>query len=556
MKLWAAEKGMRVAVDRMGSGTVTKVTGTGVMVHLDQYAIEVEVQKDWMRPIEDGSTQGVSMNNGDTEGSGINAKGDTTREAVGKSVENTTNDKDSPPVKPKEDEEKSYSTAARMIMGAMGIPSTGAKKPAAPKPEEGKSPVEENPASISIPPVNKEGRSPEVASAPSKSSTNPKQLQARRALESLRFGLVPHGHIESLTLGYNDLRKWVVNCLPESRDDAPGLYKVVGPFGTGKSHTMEVIRHLAEKEGYLTAKAEIDGQTISLSEPAKLLHTLSSSLSGESFHSEFPLVHLHEQLLERKEAVEIFREFGLLKSNNNLNSIEKMRKAGILEMYDTILESILSGSDEYSVSVIQRKIEQELTNLRGGINFAAPISRFIYMKSSDFIEALVSISLMAYMSGYKGLVIMLDEFEVETNAPRMKFEKVVNQVRLLSEYVQGKLSQKFPSAPLTLFIGTVGQVNNRAEAWIDSHIQSIKGAEYKLRAWNQEERLELSEKIYQLYQHAYGVTDGYDRALAMGLENHLTKDGEDSGLIRRFIKWYVAFLDMKYGPPGRVYEPK
>ncbi|NHN34379.1 BREX system ATP-binding domain-containing protein [Paenibacillus agricola] len=554
MKLWVAEKGMRVAVDRMGTGTVTKVTGTGVMVHLDQYSIEVEVQKDWMTLIDVDGTQEVSVNNTDTEGIGTKAKGDAIGETVGGPEGNTTNVKNSHSSEPKVEEVKSYSSAARVIMGAMGIPDIAVKKPTIPvKTEAGSSSGEGQPANTTVSAENNEGQTTVASSsAPINSSIDPKQLQARRALESLRFGLVPHGHIESLTLGYNELRSWVVNCLPDSRDDAPGLYKVVGPFGTGKSHTMEVIRHLAEKEGYLTAKAEVDGQTISLSEPAKLLHTLCGTLAGSGFHSEVPLVHLFERLLENGETDEIFRRFGMSKSFDNMNTIERMRQAEILELYDTIIESILTGSDEYSVSEVEGKIQRERANLRWGVNLRSPISRTVSMRAIDFIEALVSISLLARMAGYKGLVIMLDEFEVETTATRMKFERVVNQVRLLSEYIIGRLSNKLPAAPLTVFFGTVGQINNRAEAWIDSHVQSVEGATYRLRTWNQEERLELSEKIYHLYRHAYGVTEAYDRGLAIGLESHLTKDGEDSGLIRRFIKWYVAFLDMKYGPPGRA----
>ena len=84
------------------------------------------------------------------------------------------------------------------------------------------------------------------------------KFQQVKALEALRFGLVPESHLECLTVGYQDMVRWIGNCLPtrECR-----IHELCGPFGTGKSHTLAVVRQIALDQGYLAAKIEIDGKS-------------------------------------------------------------------------------------------------------------------------------------------------------------------------------------------------------------------------------------------------------------------------------------------------------
>src|SRR5690606_6763301 len=98
--------------------------------------------------------------------------------------------------------------------------------------------------------------------------------------EALRFGLVPHAHLEELTIGIAQLDAWVTSRLPHTNGGAPKVSEVCGPFGTGKSHMMAVVRHAASKNNYLTARVEIDGQNVTLSDPERLLYALWSTLEG------------------------------------------------------------------------------------------------------------------------------------------------------------------------------------------------------------------------------------------------------------------------------------
>ena len=95
---------------------------------------------------------------------------------------------------------------------------------------------------------------------------------------------MPQQHIEDLTLGFAELEAWTLGRFPAARGDRPLVSAITGPFGTGKSHTMAVIRHLAQREGYVTARVEVDGQTISLAKPETFLYHLWGTTAARDNH--------------------------------------------------------------------------------------------------------------------------------------------------------------------------------------------------------------------------------------------------------------------------------
>ena len=80
------------------------------------------------------------------------------------------------------------------------------------------------------------------------------RISRLKAIEALRFGLVPEEYIEELTIGFSSLKDWVLRRLPYAHNGRPQVSEITGPFGTGKSHTMAVIRYVARNEGYVTAR--------------------------------------------------------------------------------------------------------------------------------------------------------------------------------------------------------------------------------------------------------------------------------------------------------------
>ncbi|MCF7919074.1 MAG: ATP-binding protein [Candidatus Cloacimonetes bacterium] len=80
------------------------------------------------------------------------------------------------------------------------------------------------------------------------------QFRARKAIEALRLGIVPHDSLENFTIGRDKeikaLTKWFEN-------DKKGSLFIRGEYGSGKSHLLEYTQIWALKNDWATATVEI-----------------------------------------------------------------------------------------------------------------------------------------------------------------------------------------------------------------------------------------------------------------------------------------------------------
>jgi len=58
----------------------------------------------------------------------------------------------------------------------------------------------------------------------------------------------------------------------------------------------------------------------------------------------------------------------------------------------------------------------------------------------------------------------------------------------------------------------------------------------------------IGNKIFSIYQEAYGINENFDD---IAIEKCYDSVKYDSGTVRAFVKKYVAMLDNQYGPPRR-----
>ncbi len=372
-------------------------------------------------------------------------------------------------------------------------------------------------------------------------------VKAIKSLEALRFGLVPENHIHKLTMGYEELKNWSLRCFPESCGGEPRAYEITGPFGTGKSHTMTVIRKLAHDEGYLTARVEVDGESISLAEPDKLLNALWLNLTGNNLVSDTPLLDVYLMAIQKG----FYKVPPALKKNelfaNNYETIVKLKQLGLLDKYSLLVEEALSTSDGITTAQIKSEIGQESFIRKSEIQLRPVKAKRKDDRSRNFIESLAGHAIIAKAAGYKGLVVTIDEFEIQYNMARSSFTRVEELIRLLAAYLTE--STNIPIAPLAIFFATVGQDGHLGDILIEYLIKSSGGDTYVLTPWSSNHRIELAQKIYNLYKETYKIGNSFDPMLAKGVEKLMVSHGYDDGdLIRMFIKWYLAMLDLKHGP--------
>ena len=396
--------------------------------------------------------------------------------------------------------------------------------------------------------------------APAAAATPPRgDIAARRSVEALRFGLVPHGAIAELTLGFADLRDWALANLPLTLGDRPHVAAVTGPFGTGKSHTMAVIRYIAGREGYATARVEVDGQTISLARPDTFLRQLWGSLSTPGGDSATPVFDLYARAIGAgqpapailDEAEDAPGRLDRVWQNYQVMADLHLRKQ--LDAHAYALDALLSSSPEFTAADVARQIGVRTSPRDGAASLRRMLGNSVAERPHDLVAALVGHATVARLAGLRGLVVTIDEFEVEQVPSRASYARVRAHLGVLTAYLRGETAHR--AAPLGLFFATVDEDETAADAVVGPMLAATDGGSYRLAPWPPAQRRELAGQIGRLYAAAYGREPDFDPALVDRVEGSLTYGGfDESGLIRAFIKRYVAALDTTYGPPAVAVE--
>ncbi len=84
------------------------------------------------------------------------------------------------------------------------------------------------------------------------------QFRARQTLEALRLGIVPVQDAETLTIGLEAERVTLDRALDRSRERGGDVLAVIGDYGFGKSHFIELAARRALRENFLVAGASLD----------------------------------------------------------------------------------------------------------------------------------------------------------------------------------------------------------------------------------------------------------------------------------------------------------
>lgn len=367
-----------------------------------------------------------------------------------------------------------------------------------------------------------------------------------KALHSLRFGLVPHERLPELTYGFSDIEEWVLGCLPEGLNMRPKVAEVFGQYGTGKSHTMAVVRHIAKREGYVVARVEVDSKSISLSEPKTLLSNLWNNLEAHDLHSTTPLLDIYCRAMERGNPAPQFAPQGLDRIYFNYQTLELLKRRDLLEKYEVEYNAVLSCHDEITASDLHREVcrESAIHCLTDNPRVVPMIGHRVLERPYDFVEALFGNGLVCHLAGYKGLVVTVDEFEIE-HLGKNRWNRVVALIDALDKYLSKQTNHGW--APVSLFFATLDIEGHIGDAVIDHLVEITDGEYYPLEEFEWESIGEIGLQIKKLYYETYGISDDQE---GPDMEEIWEEILLDSGKVRSFIKHYMAQLDAMFGPPN------
>ncbi|WP_028988246.1 BREX system ATP-binding domain-containing protein [Thermicanus aegyptius] len=375
-------------------------------------------------------------------------------------------------------------------------------------------------------------------------------LSRKKTIEALRFGLVPQEEIERLTIGYGLLKEWVDFHLDRLEYSQPTVSVIHGPFGTGKSHALEITRYIAYQRGFLIASAEVDGQHISLAKPSKLFGEIARTLKGKDFETEIPLYELFFHTIHNgNPKPHLFRQEDWLGANYDL--IKQIQQTNLREELAEDVEKVLSGNDEVdSIRIIKDQIRKYPWFSGRGIEVMPVFTRSSQVE--EFLKALIGYAYLARLIGRKGLVITIDEVEVESSIlPPSERRKAIMLLDRLWSYFEDQ-KDEYPNAPFALIFATV-EDDSEINQVIDHLVEKSGGRPYELPYYKLDELIALGREITDLYKEAYFIPIENDTDLMQEIISRFAdRIYQNNGVIRDFIKSFMHELDRRYGPPRRI----
>lgn len=223
------------------------------------------------------------------------------------------------------------------------------------------------------------------------------QFRARQTLEALRLGIVPVQDVETFTIGLEAERVSLERSLARSRERGGDVMAVIGDYGFGKSHFIELSARRALREQCLVAVASLDLLEVPPSKPHEIYHTLIKSLRYPDTyeHGLYPLI---QKALDTLGIVSAFAKQSPERVKCPLaRALLALEDCGSQLAYDDMVQWV-SGQKKPTPEM-RLCIKKPPRLYRTG-----PTAR-------QYVYILTSISVLATMLGYGGLAVLIDESE-------------------------------------------------------------------------------------------------------------------------------------------------
>jgi hypothetical protein len=224
------------------------------------------------------------------------------------------------------------------------------------------------------------------------------QFRARQTLEALRVGVVPVQDAETLTIGLEAERVSLNRALARANESSGDVMAIIGDYGFGKSHFIELASRRSLQEGFIVASASLDLVEVPPSRAHKIYEALATSLRYPDT-DERGLAPLIQKALEKPSVIAQFTSQCPLEVKDCPLSaaLIALQNCPSQSAFDEII-FWLSG---------QTKPQNEMkTCLKKPprLYMTGEIAR-------QYSYLLTGISTLATLLGYSGLAVMIDESE-------------------------------------------------------------------------------------------------------------------------------------------------
>jgi len=325
------------------------------------------------------------------------------------------------------------------------------------------------------------------------------EVNARRAIVALRLGQVLESHVAELSVGLDKAIGQIGKTLDQAQKQKAAFVMVEGAWGGGKTHILTLLTGTAAKRGFACSSIVLDGFGVTLSEPKQLMGSIIGSLR-------FPGDVLPGGIANH------------LARAKHQDAIDQLNRQGSRILHTALMklpQAVFADSDavhiieDYmSLSLPPARAASQLMQLGyGRIALPALLSQGVSAGFMRFGDLLSDWAQLCVVFGFRGLVVVLDELDVEyAKTIRVSQQSTIRRNRR-SHLFEVMRSLRKDRVPLVLAFASApagGGVEQEHDAVYDiPHL--LGGVDQSIQAHipNKEDIRNLCRKVITLYGQAY-----------------------------------------------------
>ena len=237
-----------------------------------------------------------------------------------------------------------------------------------------------------------------LAEPPARLPLDTDQFRARQTLEALCVGIVPVQDAETLTIGLEAERVTLDRALDRSRERGGDVLAVIGDYGFGKSHFIELAARRALRENFLVAGASLDLVEVPPGKAHKIYEALVTALRYPDTQRR-GLLPLVQKALARPAVISEFVRLCPREVK------ECPLAAALLALQDCPSQSALEAIVAWLSGQTKPQPDMKICLKR-------PPRLYITGENArQYSYLLTGISLLATLVGYTGMAVLIDESE-------------------------------------------------------------------------------------------------------------------------------------------------
>ena len=362
------------------------------------------------------------------------------------------------------------------------------------------------------------------------------EVDARRGILALKLGQVLEEHVLQLSTGTEKVQADLEAIVSRALQRQACSVLIEGAWGSGKTHVLTMLSAIASANGMATSSIILDGDGVTLSEPIMLMEALLGSLK---YPGELAPCGLSGRLA------------GLRRSEARWQP----RHLGGRRIADAIYDVPVSAFDEpevvqvledyFTLSVATTQANRKLAMLgHPRVKLPPMKAHIVDERPTRFCELLEGWADFITLTGAKGLVLIIDELDVEYTSMAWAGTRRTSLLRALGKHLESRL-------PLVVAFGGTpanGDVAEEYDAILDLK-KCMGGVTLEIEAPipDLQHLRELARRVTELYARAYPERlievnrDKFARLLDAFAKQHLNGI---SPVPRNFVRGTLERLDL------------